>query len=399
MKIGIYLGDIKKPESVGDLTFELSFIEELLNQDTDHEFTFYYFGKKRDFKKYTNARFINLKYYKKPHLVFKPISIKFFKKPFDSLNYRLKKDGINAVFFLKPYLHEHIEIPYFAAIRDVSHRILPHFPEFSTNSVFERMDKKLNLFLSGATRILTCNEVAKNDISMLYDVIDENIEVINLPAPKWMEEVKDDETILKWNHLSKNNYIYYPAQFWSHKNHIRLILAAQIMKEQNINLKIVFSGLDRGNKQYLLKQVEDLDLNQEVIFLDYVNQKQLATLYKNAYALVYPCLAGPDSISALEALYFNCPVLISNHLGYINQLKKAALYFNPLDETDIVTKIQDLNDIATKDDLINKGQAIIKENSMQKYIDKFLNILDSFYLTRQCWSLKESYKDRWTYFL
>ena len=54
-------------------------------------------------------------------------------------------------------------------------------------------------------------------------------------------------------------------------------------------------------------------------------------LYKNAYALVYPCLAGPDSISALEALYFNCPVLISNHLGYVQQLKKSALYFNPLD--------------------------------------------------------------------
>jgi glycosyltransferase involved in cell wall biosynthesis len=166
------------------------------------------------------------------------------------------------------------------------------------------------------------------------------------------------------------------------------------MKEQNINLKVVFSGLDRGNKKYLLEQVKDLDLENEVIFLDYVNQKQLATLYKNAYALVYPCLAGPDSISALEALYFNCPVLISNHLGYTQQLKKAALYFNPLDEIDIVSKIQDLNDLAVKDDLINKGQALIKENTAQKYIDKFLNVMDSFYLTRQCWSLKESYRSK-----
>ena len=392
MKIGIYLGDIKKPQSVGDLTFELSFVEELLKQDTSHDFVFYYYGKKLDLKEQQNTRFVNLKYYKKPQIALNPFSLKFYKTPFCSLNYKLKKDNINAVFFLTPYLHEHIEIPYFAAIRDVAHRILPHFPEFSTNSVFERMDKKLNLFLTGATRIITCNPVVKNDIVTLYDVIDENIDVVNLPYPKWIEKVSFDETILKWNNLSKNNYIFYPAQFWSHKNHIRLILASQIMKEQNINLKVVFSGLDRGNKNYLIKQVKDLDLENEVIFLDYVNQKQLATLYKNAYALVYPCLAGPDSISALESLYFNCPVLISNHLGYNQQLKKAALYFNPLDESDIVSKIQNLNDLATKDDLINKGQAIIKECTTQKYIDKFLNIMDSFYLTRQCWSLKESYK-------
>ncbi|MBQ4646547.1 MAG: glycosyltransferase [Candidatus Gastranaerophilales bacterium] len=394
MKIGIYLGDIKKPHSVGDLTFELSFVEELLKQETNHEFVIYYFGKKQDFKEQENAKFVNLKYYKKPQIGLNPLSLNFYKTPFCSFNHRLKKDNINAVFFLTPYLHEHIEIPYFAAIRDVAHRILPHFPEFSTNSVFERMDKKLNLFLTGATRILTFNQVAKNDIVTLYDVIEENIETINLPYPNWIEKVKPDENILRWNNLSKNNYIFYPAQFWSHKNHIRLILTAQILKEQNINLKIVFSGLDRGNKQYLIKQVEDLDLKDEILFLDYISQAQLAALYKNAYALAYPCLAGPDSIAALEALYFNCPVLIANHLGYNQQLKKAALYFNPLDETDIANKIQDLNDLATKDDLINKGQALIKESTTQKYIDKFLNIMDSFYLTRQCWSLEESYKGK-----
>lgn len=394
MRIGIYLGDIKRPESVGDLTFELSFVEELLKQDTVHDFVFYYFGRKFSFKEQENAKFVNLKYYKKPQISFNPFKIKSYKTPFCSLNHRLKKDNVNAIFFLTPYLHEHIETPYFAAIRDVAHRILPHFPEFSSNSVFERMDKKLNMFLTGATRILTFNQVAKNDIKTLYDVIDENIEVLNLPYPSWIEKTSEDENVLKWNALSKNNYIFYPAQFWSHKNHIRLILAAQIMKEQNINLKVVFSGLDRGNKNYLIKQVEKLDLENEIVFLDYINQKQLATLYKNAYAMVYPCLVGPDSISALEAMYFECPVLISDHLGYNQQLKKAALYFNPLDESDIVDKIQKLNDLAIRDDLISNGKVLIKENTSQKYIDKFLNVVDSFYLTRLCWSLKESYRTK-----
>ena len=49
MKIGIYLGDIKRPQSLGGLTFELTFVDELLKQKTNHEFIFYYLKKRRCF--------------------------------------------------------------------------------------------------------------------------------------------------------------------------------------------------------------------------------------------------------------------------------------------------------------------------------------------------------------
>ena len=108
MKIGIYLGDIKKPQSVGDLTFELSFVDEILKYETNHEFVFYYFGQSGLFENNENAKFVNLKYYKKPQVSLNPFKIKFYKTPITSLNHRLKKDNINAVYFLTPYLFEHI---------------------------------------------------------------------------------------------------------------------------------------------------------------------------------------------------------------------------------------------------------------------------------------------------
>lgn len=394
MKIGIYLGDVKNPESIGDLTFELSFIDELLSGKTNHDFTVYYYGKNNLFKNTKNIHFKSMKYFKKPEISIMPFKLKSYKTPFCSFNHRLKKDKINVVFFLVPYLHEHIEIPYYAVIRDVAHRILPHFPEFNNSHMFERLEKKLNLFLSSASKIITCNKIAKNDIKTLYDVIEENIITKNLPYPNWLEKAKPDNSILRNNFLEKNSYIFYPAQFWTHKNHIRLVHAAKTMQEQNINLKVVFSGMDKGNKEYLINETKKLNLEENIVFLDYVNHNELAALYKNAYALCYPSLAGPDSIVALEAMYFNCPVLISNHLGYNEQLKTAALYFNPLDEFDIVEKIKMLNDIAFKDEIIAKGSLLIKENSTKKYVDNFLNIMDSFYLTRMCWSLEDSYQEK-----
>ncbi len=394
MKIGIYLGDIKSPESIGDLTFELSFIDELVKQKTNHEFVVYYFGKKAFFDNSKNVKFKCLKYFKKPEISLMPFKFNTYKTPFCPLNHTLKKDRINVVFFLTPYLHEHIEVPYYAVIRDVAHRILPHFPEFNTSYTFEKTEKRLNVFLSSASKIITCNKIAKNDIKTLYDVIDENITIQNIPYPNWLKTAEEDNSVLRNNSLGKNSYILYPAQFWTHKNHIRLILASKIMQEQNINLKVVFTGKDRGNKKYLTNEVNKLNLENEVIFLDYVSHNELKTLYKNAYALVYPSLAGPDSVVALEAMYYNCPVLISNLLGYNEQLKSSALYFNPLDENDIVEKIKMLNDIAFKDDITSRGKLLIKENTPKNYVDKFLNIMDSFYLTRMCWSLEESYREK-----
>jgi len=394
LKIGVYLGDIKKHNSVGDLTFELSFVNELLSHKSDHNFVFYYFGEKNVFEEKDNAEFVNLKYYKKPEITLSPFCVKFYKTPIKSLNYRLKKDNINLMFFLTPYLHEHIELPYFTVIRDVSHRILPHFPEFSTNSVLEKMEKKLNIFLTGASKIIVSNNIAKSDIKTLYDVIEENIFVIPLPCPSWVTKAKPREEILKKNNLAKKSYILYPAQFWAHKNHIRLVMTAQNIHEHNMNLKVVFTGQDRGNAEYLKKQVEELDLKEDVLFLDFVSQDELGTLYKNAFAVVYPSLAGIDSLVALEAMYFKCPLLISNHLGYKEQLKNSALYFNPLDERDIFNQIGLLDDTVIKDELIANGTNLINSNTSKNYIDRILNMVDSFYLTRQCWSLEESYKNK-----
>ena len=394
MKIGIYLGDIKKPKSVGDLTFELSFVDEILSQNTGHDYVFYYFGKKNIFKNTQNAKFVPLKYYKKLEISYHPFCIKAYKKPFQSLNYKLKQDKVNVVYFLSPYLYEHIETPYFANIRDVAHRILPHFPEFSTNRVVEKMERKLNTFLTAASKIITCTNVAKEDIKTLYDVIDENIVTLDMPFPNWVKNISPDENVLDKYDLLKNNYILYPAQFWTHKNHIRLVLVAQMLKEQNINLKVVFTGLDKGNKTYIQKQIKELDLEDDIVFLNYVNQQELAALYKNAYTLCYPCLAGPDSISALEAMYFSCPILISDNPGYIQQLKKSALYFNPLDEEDIFDKIRMLNDIATKDEILANGKNLIEQYTFKNYIDRFLKLMDDFYQTRLCWSLDENYTNK-----
>ena len=58
-------------------------------------------------------------------------------------------------------------------------------------------------------------------------------------------------------------------------------------------------------------------------------------------------------------------------------------------------QIKMLDDTVIKDELIANGSNLINSNTSKNYIDRILNMVDSFYLTRQCWSLEESYENKW----
>ena len=59
----------------------------------------------------------------------------------------------------------------------------------------------------------------------------------------------DNKVDVKAKYQIVDEYIYYPAQFWSHKNHVYIIDAIAILKQQGINLIAIFSGSNKGNLQ------------------------------------------------------------------------------------------------------------------------------------------------------
>ena len=58
-----------------------------------------------------------------------------------------------------------------------------------------------------------------------------------------------------------------------------------------------------------------LNINKEKIKLLSGNDEILASLYKNAEALIYPSLNEGFGFPPLEAMKFGCPVVASNNLA------------------------------------------------------------------------------------
>ena len=129
------------------------------------------------------------------------------------------------------------------------------------------------------------------------------------------------------------------------KNHKYLIDAFKnLTPSQKKNLKLIFTGHEKFNKKYIQEEINKSGLESHISIFEYINDKQLISLYLNATALVMPTFVGHSTLPLYEAFYFNLPVLFSKDL--LDESLKKCVYeidiFNPEDFANQLEKL--LND-------------------------------------------------------
>jgi glycosyltransferase involved in cell wall biosynthesis len=179
------------------------------------------------------------------------------------------------------------------------------------------------------------------------------------------------DVVAKYNLFEK--FIFYPAQFWEHKNHENLIRALLILKNRGCVINAVFVGAPKNNYKKVVQLVDQLSLNSQIRMLGYVSDNEMRSLYQKSIMLVYPTQIGPSNIPPLEAIYLGVPMAVSGIYEMPDQLGAAALYFNPNDPQDIAEKINILwNDKDLRKRLISNCKRKVEEFGM----DIFLNNLN-----------------------
>jgi len=386
MRIGIFIGKLIDAKTGGASTFQTSLLEEIINTKSRHQFFIFHIGENKSFQDHDQIKFIQIKPVKKLFSCKKSAYHKF-----DS-NQKILENKIELVWFLTPEYH-FVEAPFVLTIWDLQHRLQSYFPEVSlSGSIFEEREKFHQDVVAKASYIITGNRQGASEVNQFYNLPLARIKTIPLPTPQFTGGANDGGQILQKNNLSKNKYLFYPAQFWPHKNHIRLIKALAILKKEGLDLKLAFTGSDKGNEKYIKSKALEYGLKEEVKFLGFVSKEELVTLYQNAACMTFASLFGPDNIPPLEAMSIDCPVICADSLGMKDQLEDAALFFNRLDENDLAQKVKILlKDENLKNDLITKGRVIAEAASTKNYIRKFLELVDEFEPIRECWSSDEKF--------
>lgn len=280
-----------------------------------------------------------------------------------------------------------VDYPYITTVWDLQHRLQPYFPEVSISGEWDNREKSYLKMLRQAAFIITGTEVGKAEIEKFYHIPAERIKVIPFFTPQFTStsNLTDQDIIKKYN--LPNQYLFYPAQFWTHKNHIGLLLAIKLLKEKyDIEFPLVFVGSDKGNESYVREMVQKLNLSQQVYFLGFVLQEDMVNLYGHAFALTFMTFFGPDNLPPLEAMALGCPVIASNVSGAKEQLGDAALLVDPKKPEEIAEAIKSLSeDSALRQDLIERGLIRASQWTAQDYIKEIFSVIDNFEAIRRCW--------------
>ncbi len=301
--------------------------------------------------------------------------------------------GIEVIWFVTPGYIE-VDIPYIFTVFDLQHRLQPWFPEVSANGQWRGREEMYATAIPRASRVIAYSQVSKTEIVHFYRLPPERVSLIPLPTPRFaLSDLKDNGKEVLTKYRIPGGYLFYPAQFWPHKNHVGLLLAVSILRERyKLIFPVVFVGFDKGNLQYVRRVVDKLGLSTQVHFLGFVPQEDMVRLYRNAFALTDLTFFGPVNLPPLEAFALRCPVIASNVSGAQEQLGDSALLVDPRDEEQIALAVKSLyDDPALRQTLVQRGLERAGKWTAEDFVRAVLSILDEFEPLRRCWSSAEPY--------
>jgi glycosyltransferase involved in cell wall biosynthesis len=226
----------------------------------------------------------------------------------------------------------HTSKPFAYTLHDLQERYYPENFSWWQRAWRHQVHSQL---LKRAHRVICESRYVKTDIVRFFGIPEERAVV--MPAPPQQQFVAEqDEDRLRAARIRlqlPEKFLFYPAQFWPHKNHLRLIEAFGEVASEVPDVGLVLTGKKRDEYEAVyeavMRAVGKFGLNDRVRYLGYVEQADLQAIYRLATALVMPSLFESVSIPIYEAFQTGTPVVASDILAIPEQVGEAALLFDP----------------------------------------------------------------------
>jgi glycosyltransferase involved in cell wall biosynthesis len=236
----------------------------------------------------------------------------------------------------------------------------------------------LPFMVSKAKLIIAISETTKKDIVHFLRCPEDKVKVIY--------NGYDDELynglLISEKKVSKQygvqNYFLAIGPTYPHKN-FELLIDAHSGLDAAIREKypLVIAG---GKKDYLAvlkKYIADKKAVNHIYFIGYVPISLMPSLYKEAFALVFPSLYEGFGFPLLEAMASGCPVLASEVSSIPEVCAKAVLYFDPYNTQSLKIQLERIiTDKKLYNDLKEKGLDRAKEFSWPKAAGELKKIIE-----------------------
>lgn len=282
-------------------------------------------------------------------------------------------------------------LPYLMPFHDLQHRIQPHFPEVSALGTWQWREYLFGNGAKFADGILVDSETGKEDVLNYYGnyISAEKLFVLPLPpayTPEKSTITPDKVSEIKVKYRLPERYFFYPAQFWAHKNHARLIHSLHILRSRyGIDATLALVGSRTGGEQEAREKIyesamylaEQLGVQDLCRYLGYVPDEDMPLLYAGATALVMPTMFGPTNTPVSEAWGLGCPVITSDIRGIREHAGEASLLADPNSADTIAGAMyRIMSDDALRNDIIQRGKKKYAEYNSEHFAIKLNAAID-----------------------
>ena len=243
-----------------------------------------------------------------------------------------------------------------------------HFPENFSKVILTWRNYMYRKLSKLSAYIITESNYVKTDIVNYLNYNPQRIIIAESPPIFDFEEVDGDFVKKKYKIKEGFDYVFFPAQFWKHKNHKRVINAfSKIIKKQR-NIKLIITGRKSREYDNIIAQISELNISKYILHLENIDQKDMPFFFKNSILTIAPTLHESISIPVFEAFYFESPVCASGILAIKDQVSNAGLQFDPTNEESIY---KSLDEMLSNDDLRkefkSKGKKRLEYFSHERY--------------------------------
>ena len=212
--------------------------------------------------------------------------------------------------------------------------------------------------IRNADKLICISNFTAKELKKYYPDVDENkIEVVYNGfeyKPMHISEQESKEVLNKFDIDKK--YLLYVGTISPHKNIDRLIEAFAILRKRGYDYKLVISGKKGWMYEEILNKSRELNIENHVIFTDYVTDIELEVLYTHADVFTFPSLYEGFGFPPIEAMARKVPVVSSKEGALGEVVGDAALICDAYNVDDMASKIVNVitNDELRRD-LIEKG--------------------------------------------
>ncbi len=310
----------------------------------------------------------------KPNLVFRiinKITYRVLRKAFVKQHY---KGHLDALFIMQRsgYLES---VPFEKRVYWIPDFQDKHYPEFFTSEGLAKKHERSQWIADNARNIILSSESVKKDWMQYYPQYKGNTTVVHFAVThQEYDSLEIKELRNKFN--LPERYFFSPNQFWAHKNHIVVIKAAEILKQQGNPVVIAFSGKENDNRnpgytEKLKAYVLENDLEHVVRFLGFLDRREQLKLMKYSVAIIQPTLFEGWSTVIEDAMAMNQRVIASDLDVNIEQLGNKGFYFERQDPNQLAHKIIEVLYS------LNQNKESDYFNKLNTFANRFKSVIDN----------------------